>query len=80
MNHTSVRLLKKVKNHNDRLIVTSLLGRAMLDDFPDSPGPSHAISAADANSILDSEEPSQAMDSVSGGSDGQTPGHAQHGA
>jgi hypothetical protein len=46
----------------------------MLDDFPDSPGPSQTISAADANSILDSEEPPQAMDSASSDIDNQSPG------
>jgi hypothetical protein len=80
MNRMTVLLSTEAKSHNDLLIMIFFLGRAMLDDFPDSPGPSHAISAADANSILDSEEPPQAMDSATGDSDSQTPGHAQHGA
>jgi hypothetical protein len=38
------------------LIVIFLSDGAGLDDYPDSPGPAHAISSADANSILDSED------------------------
>ncbi len=39
---------------------------AVLDDYPDSPGLMPMISSADANSILDSEEPPQAMDTTAG--------------
>ncbi len=39
---------------------------AVLDDYPDSPGLMPTISSADANSILDSEEPPQAMDTTTG--------------
>jgi hypothetical protein len=41
----------------DLLIVIIFSDGTGLDDYPDSPGPAHAISSDDANSILDSEEP-----------------------
>jgi hypothetical protein len=75
----TVMTIKNAKGYKKCLTMLLFPGRAMLDDFPDSPGPSHTISAADANSILDSEEPPQAMDSATGDNDTQTAGHSHQG-
>ncbi len=63
----------------DLLIVIFLSDGTGLDDYPDSPGPAHVISSDDANSILDSEEPPQAMDCTAGHSGRPDSGNVQHG-
>ncbi len=64
----------------DLLIVIIFSDGTGLDDYPDSPGPAHAISSDDANSILDSEEPPQAMDCAAGHSGRPDSGIVQHSA
>ncbi len=53
---------------------------AVLDDYPDSPVQQPTISSADANSILDCEEPPLAMDTTAGCSGDTPPAPTQYAA
>jgi hypothetical protein len=61
-------LMPVLKNTTTDLLIVFfyITDGAVLDDYPDSPGLLPIISSADANSILDSEEPPQAMDTTTG--------------